>query len=231
MKLVYQLKDPDTLIPKYIGKGRALRPYEHFSQIKKGSRAVSYRLTSYLRGLLKEGKEPLVEIIADNLSNDEAKKLETNLIIKHGRIDYEENGILLNHRLEQTDWTGKRHTDKSKQKISEANRGRKQQPEHTKKLQQVNTGRKHPPRSEEWKQKQRESHLGRKDSPEALERKHLAHLGEKNPRSKIWKLEREDGTMFEVCALKTWCRNECISFAGVCHTRNTKRFYKGLRLV
>jgi hypothetical protein len=225
------LKDPLTGFPFYVGKGNANRPYEHFDLVKSGKKATSYRLTSFLKKMINENREPIIEIVGENLSNSEAMILETSLIAQFGRVDYECFGILLNHRLTQNDWTGKNHSPEAKAKISASRKGKTLSAEHRQKLIQVNTGKKHKPRTEHWKQMQRKSHLGRKDTPATTEKKQLAQAGLKNPRAKLWTLEKEDGTLLEIVALKTWCRESNISFDALCRTRKSKCFYEGLRVL
>jgi hypothetical protein len=91
-------------------------------------------------------------IVKDNLSNDEAKNLEKQLITKYGRkID---GGILDNIKINQ--WachTGWKHSDETKRKISHGNKGKIRTPEqrqnykgsktaeHAEKIRQANLGR------------------------------------------------------------------------------------------
>ncbi len=49
--------------------------------------------------MLKEEKEPIIEIIKDNLTDDEAFKLEEELVSKYGRKSLDENGILTNRSI------------------------------------------------------------------------------------------------------------------------------------
>jgi hypothetical protein len=78
-------------------------------------------------------------IIKDSLSNEEAKKLEGELISKYKRkID---GGILDNVKINQ--WAcavGWKHSEEAKRKISEGNKGKKRTIEHkSKKLKGTNT--------------------------------------------------------------------------------------------
>ena len=70
-------------------------------------------------------------IVKDGLTNEEAKKLEGELITKYGcKVD---GGILDNIKINQwacaVGWT---HSEESKRKISEGNRGKKRTPEQLK---------------------------------------------------------------------------------------------------
>lgn len=55
-----------------------------------------------------------------------------------------------------------------------------------------------------------------------------ARRGANNPRAKVWVLEREDGTTFEVKGLKPWCKERGISFDAIC--RRDGRWFSGVRL-
>lgn len=111
--------------------------------------------------------------------------------------------------------------------FSESCKGRIWSDASRQKLANSHRGLKRPPRTEEWKAKQRESHLGRKDTEAAFIKKSAAHRGQNNPRAKIWKLEREDGTHFEIKSLKTWCKENHIN-EHYLKTRQT--FTSGVRL-
>jgi hypothetical protein len=95
-------------------------------------------------------------IIKDGLSNEEAKKLETELIIKYGRkLD---GGILDNIKINQ--WAcvvGWKHSEETKRKISEGNKGKKRTPEQLKNYKGTVT--------EEHKEKIRQANLGRLYDP------------------------------------------------------------------
>lgn len=126
---------------------------------------------------------------------------------------------------------GKKLSKEHCEKISASNKGKKRSPEEIKRLTEISTGRKHPPRSEEWKSKQRLSHLGKKDSPETTLRKIAAHTGANNPRAKLWTLETDTGQVITISALKTWCREQNISFNRLCNTRKSNEFYSGLKVI
>lgn len=96
------------------------------------------------------------QIIKDGLTNEEAKALEKELITKYRRkVD---GGILDNIKINQ--WachTGWKHSEETKRKISEGNRGKKRTPEqlknykgtvtaeHKEKIRQANIGRPYDP--------------------------------------------------------------------------------------
>ena len=87
---VYALKDPRTspAKPFYIGKGTALRIYEHVHKIdssKKGKR---------IEEILASGNSVIETIIVNNLTESESLRIEAELISAFGTID--SGGILTN---------------------------------------------------------------------------------------------------------------------------------------
>ena len=156
---VYQyLSDNGT--PYYIGKGSGRRMHVHhlFTPLPPVDRRI---------------------VIQDNLTNEEAKKLEVELITKYGRkLD---GGILDNIKINQ--WAcavGWKHSDETKQKISEGNRGKTRTPEQKKnykgttskevaaKIAKTLTGRTRPV---EVKEKIRQANLGKKLSTETISKR------------------------------------------------------------
>ena len=122
-------------------------------------------------------------IIKDSLSNEEAKKLEGELISKYKRkID---GGILDNVKINQ--WAcavGWKHSEEAKRKISEGNKGKKRTLEQRKnykgttskevaaKIAKTLTGRTRPA---EVIEKVRQANLGKKLSPETIAKRQAAY--------------------------------------------------------
>lgn len=75
-------------IPFYVGYGKNNRMFDHLNEAKKKPTAVTgeHKLNK-IRKILKEGLEPRIEIVASDLSRDEACRLEIELIEKFGRSD------------------------------------------------------------------------------------------------------------------------------------------------
>ena len=135
---VYQYVTEDG-IPYYIGKGKEnrIREKHTFTKVPSAERRL---------------------IIKSNLTETQAFKLENELIRKYGRkID---GGLLDNIKLNQ--WAcaiGWKHSQETKRKISEANRGKVRTEEHKQKYRQ--------PKTKEHAEKIKLANLGRKDDGRA----------------------------------------------------------------
>lgn len=215
---VYMYRCPITESPLYVGKGKFGRINDHVNEIVKNRKcSTNKRWRHKLSSLLENNLFPKIEKIASELSNDESIKLETSLILAYGRRGYDEHGQLYNACLKAFDWTGVKHSEETKKKISKANKGRKVTQDQKQRLVTMNLGRKHQPRSQQWREKQSLSQTGRKD-PNNLNRS-LAHLGKNNPRSKTWSVLFPDGSVMKIDALKAWCRERQISFDSLAKTK------------
>jgi len=90
---IYFYKHPETLDLMYIGKGKDNRLNDHWRRRK---HHYNKRFKDFLLQLESDGLEPLIEIHQSGLTNSESFLLEFELIRKHGRLNYDEGGILLN---------------------------------------------------------------------------------------------------------------------------------------
>jgi hypothetical protein len=134
--------------PYYIGKGRKNRAFT------KQGHTVPLPPKDRIR------------FIAENLTDQEARDLEMELISKYGRKDIR-IGILRNMTDGGEGSAGRLATDEQKRKIKEA-RAKQTTTEETRvKMRQAHTGRVH---SEETKQKMSQSALGKTKSLETIQR-------------------------------------------------------------
>jgi hypothetical protein len=87
---IYAIKDPRTspAKPFYIGKGTGSRAYDHLIS------ADSTRKYSRIREIIAHGAKPFIEILADDLTDQQALKLEAEMIAALGTI--ESGGLLTN---------------------------------------------------------------------------------------------------------------------------------------
>jgi hypothetical protein len=87
---VYALKDPRTtqIKPFYVGKGTGSRAYDH---LVTPDSTTKYRR---IKDILEVGKQPIVEILVDDLTESQALKIEAELISAFGTEDA--GGLLTN---------------------------------------------------------------------------------------------------------------------------------------
>lgn len=94
MYYVYQLVDPRTNQPFYIGKGSGNRAQTHLKEIPNTRNVYKENKIANIRS---QGLEPRIEYIAENIIDESlAYDIEEQTIIHYGRKGYEENGILTN---------------------------------------------------------------------------------------------------------------------------------------
>lgn len=94
MYYVYQLVDPQTEQPFYIGKGKGRRAKTHLWEIPETRNQYKENKIAAIRA---QGLEPKIEYIAENIIDEQlAYIIEAALIAKYGRKGYEKDGILTN---------------------------------------------------------------------------------------------------------------------------------------
>lgn len=91
---VYQYIDPRNNLPFYIGKGKKKRYLRHLFETHENTE--NKKKWAYIQGLRNKNIEPLIEIVVDNLTEQDAIKLEDTLIHQYGRKDLDPDGILTN---------------------------------------------------------------------------------------------------------------------------------------
>ncbi len=92
---VYHLIDPTTQLPFYIGKGKGQRAWSHLNH---RDCEKSYKQNK-IDSIRRQGAEPIVQLIKENLTESEAFNLEIAEISKYGRSGLDENGLLTNRTL------------------------------------------------------------------------------------------------------------------------------------
>jgi len=173
-------------------------------------------------------------IIKDGLSNEEAKRLEGNLITKYKRkLD---GGILDNIKINQ--WAcavGWKHSEETKRKISEGNRGKKRTPEQLKNYKGTVTV--------EHREKIRQANLGRRDDPsrhprrnepmDTMQRKKIStslkrYFAERDP-NKPWNkkgpcqavvLEASDGVKYQYESMTQGCKEHNLVYSKMSQVKN-----------
>ncbi len=168
MAYVYIYYDPrkEPIEPIYVGKGNDERLRDHL-YLK-----TNNILNSKINKIRELGLYPIIEKYIDNISDDEAYKIEIELISKFGKI-VDNTGTLCNYcdggkggRL------GFKHSEETKKLFSEQRKGKSQ----TENQYEANCNR---VISEEHKESIRKKLKGTKRSEESIEKTRLWHLGSK----------------------------------------------------
>jgi group I intron endonuclease len=206
MGVVYQHRRNDTNEIFYVGIGvNEKRPYDKNNRNKHWINIVN-----------KHGYT--VEILHENLSHQECKIIEIDLIEKYGRKDLG-TGSLCNLTDGGEGALGYIHSDVSKRKISEFLTGKKPSDETKRKLSESKTGEKHPmfgkKHTEETKIKISESQLNMSD--ETKRKMSESKTGEKNA---MFGKKHTEETKIKMIEIKTGEKNH---FYGKTHSDETKR--------
>lgn len=115
---VYQLINPKTNLPFYIGKGQYNRMYAHETTTLNNKIPNNNKLLFYtIKKILRESGEIQYKKILENLSESAALKLEIEEIKKFGRKN-DKTGILCNLTTGGEGISGYKHTQKTKKSMT-----------------------------------------------------------------------------------------------------------------
>lgn len=122
---VYQLLDPITNLPFYIGKGKNDRAKTHLWGTSKSNNPRKDKKILEIRA---SGYEPIIQYLYENLTQDDAYLKEEYLISQHGRIGFEKYGILVNIKKDARPPSQKGKTriftEEHRRKLSESLKGK-----------------------------------------------------------------------------------------------------------
>ena len=184
MAIVYLHRRMDTNEVFYVGIGmNEKRPYDKNNRNKYWTNIVN-----------KHGYT--VEILHENISYQECKIIEIDLIDKYGRKDLG-TGTLCNLTNGGDGTSGIVFSDETKRKMSESAKGKTASQETRKKISELNTGEKHPffgkTHSDETKRKMSESAKGKTSEQNPMfGRKHSDETRRKISESKKGKTHSEE---------------------------------------
>lgn len=176
------LRDDGT--PYYVGKGKDDRAWEQHRNNNKGVHTPT--------------ESSKIVLIETNLTEDDAFKIEIELIAKHGRKDLG-TGILHNRTDGGQGGSGQIFTEEHRSKISKALTGIKRPPHTEERKKQISEKLKGRPKSEETKMKLRLAHninsnpVGAKRSEETKQKMRLAQLGKKHSEETKKKMKETRG--------------------------------------
>lgn len=199
---IYTLADPDTKEIKYVGKTKKSLLYRLQQHIYEAFRYKSYK-ASWIKSLLQENKIPIIELLDE--TNEDWQSLEMYWITQMRSWGF--------HLVNMTDGGDGNHnqviTKETKQKISQALKGKKRPQEVKDKISKAHTGKQ---LSESTKKKLKQANFGKKQS-ETTKKKRYKSVLLVDEQGSI--LERFDSIMH--AAEKHGCSKGAIS--NTCHGR------------
>jgi hypothetical protein len=142
---VYVLRDPrKDDEPFYVGKGRGNRHRHHFTKthVKEENRHKTARIDA----IEKAGLSVVVEKYRENLTEEEAYTVESELIQQWGRKSYDDNGVLTNVCVDNRppNHTGMKRTDATRAKMRAAKLGISKSESHCQAISESKSGENHP---------------------------------------------------------------------------------------
>lgn len=119
---VYELIDPLTMLPFYVGKGYANRMYVHVKRVRQG-RVRNVQLFKVIKNLLNCKHDVIYKKVLENVDELRAIQKEIELISFYGKRS--NGGILVNITDGGEGCSGYKHTDATKDKLSQLSKGRR----------------------------------------------------------------------------------------------------------
>lgn len=116
---VYELWNPITNKPFYVGKGHGDRPYTHITEAKSDTLKGNQHKLNTIRQILRSDEEVDIRTVFESFNEKKTISEEIRLIELYGRVDLK-TGPLTNLTRGGDGVVGHSHTDKAKKKISEA---------------------------------------------------------------------------------------------------------------
>lgn len=116
----YLYRNPFTLEPIYVGKGKGDRAYDHLKLPPKTNPMLRNKIRAYRR----RGQEPTIEFLCTNEDEEFVFLVEVEAIAKYGRIDLD-TGTLCNFTDGGESTSGYKATKAVRKKWSEAKTGSK----------------------------------------------------------------------------------------------------------
>jgi hypothetical protein len=194
MYYVYSLIDPLSNEIFYVGKGKGNRAELHLNE--KYNTTKNRRLLKHINNIRDKGLLPIIDYVEINMSEDDAYDLERDLICRYGRKGYEKCGTLLNHCIDRRppDWTGKVHSEETKEKLRQLKLGGKHTDEARRNMSLSKIGHVH---SDETKKKIQKS---------LCKHKYI--------------LKHKDGRVVETDNLRQFCADNNLNQANMCKVVN-----------
>ena len=205
----YVYFDPESNLPFYVGKGNGRRDVSHLNGTH------NKRLSRKIQEIRNRGKTPNIVRVLENVNNEDAIKMEIELIAKWGRLGLDENGILMNYTLGGEGALGRIRSKESIEKGASKQRGIPRP--HSRKAVSVAT-------KAAMNTPEMRAHISAKRKgvpcPDETKRKlseffKVARKGAGNPAAKTWTVIAPDGAITVTKDLVALCEHYAISYVGL----------------
>lgn len=212
MFYVYIYFDPrKNLEPIYVGKGTGKRMYHHL-----GKKCKNSILQRKIKKIKDSGLIPIVSKIIDNLTHEEASRIECEFIAIYGRINIK-TGTLCNFTNGGEGTPGYKHKKETIDLFSAQRKGKKQ----TESQYKANCGRK--PQTEESRVKRSIANKGRKRHSEYQ----LKILKDNDHNAKEFLVTFPDNHQEKIKNLKKFCEEHGLDRTTATKSATFKIPYKG----